>query len=99
MDNRSDIAMRFAMTCTDRYIGVFETFMKIGWTPIKLFTVPVDNRIEHNSAVIARAKSLHIPVQMSRIEEADLEPLAQNDCDALFVAGYDWRIPDWPRHL
>ena len=91
--------MRFAMTCADRYTGVFEAFIKAGWTPVKLFTVPVDNRIEHNTSVIERAKSLRIPVQISRIEESDLEHLARIGCDVLIVAGYDWRIPDWTQYL
>jgi methionyl-tRNA formyltransferase len=90
--------MRFAITCIDRYLGVFEAFLAAGWTPVKLFTVPVDNRLEHNTAVIARAQALGIPVQISPMRQSDLEDL-NGCCDALVVAGYNWRIGDWAPHL
>jgi methionyl-tRNA formyltransferase len=90
--------MRFAITCCDRYMGVFDAFLKAGWIPVKLFTVPLDNRFDHNKAVIARAKALSIPVQISPITNADLEGLA-GGCDALVVASYNWRIGDWTPHL
>jgi methionyl-tRNA formyltransferase len=90
--------MRFAITCSDRYLGVFEAFLKAGWTPVKLFTVPLDNRYDHNQAAIARAGSLNIPVQISPITPADLADLAGR-CDALVVASYNWRIGDCTPHL
>jgi methionyl-tRNA formyltransferase len=91
--------VRFAITCVDRYLGVFESFLNAGWEPVRVFTVPVDNRLDHNKAVIARAESLKVPVQISRMRQSDLEDLARLGCDALIVASYNWRIGDWTSKL
>ena len=91
--------MRFAITCIDRYLGVFESFLNAGWEPVRLFTVPLDNRLDHNKAVIARAESLQVPVQISRMQQCDLQDLARTGCDALVVASYNWRIGDWTPYL
>ena len=87
--------MRFAITGADRYLGVFEAFLEAGWAPIKLFTVPVDNRIDRNNAMLARAAQAGIEVQMSRMGPRDLADLAGQGCEVLVVASYDWRVPDW----
>lgn len=91
--------MRFAITAVDRYLGVFEAFIAAGWTPVKLFTAPLDNRTEHNQRVIALAQRLGIDVQISRLNERDLEDLAMRGCEVLVVASYNWRIPDWQPYL
>ena len=87
--------MRFAITGADRYLGIFEAFLEAGWEPLKLFTVPVDNRVDHNTAMVARAAKAGIPVQMSRLHTRDLADLAERGCEVLVVASYDWRLPDW----
>ena len=46
-------ARRFAITATDRYLGVFKAFVEAGWAPVKLFTAPTDDRLFHNKATIA----------------------------------------------
>lgn len=91
--------MRFAITAVDRYLGVFEALIAAGWTPVKLFTAPLDNRTEHNQRVIALAQRLGIDVQISRLNERDLEDLAMRGCEVLVVASYNWRIPDWRPYL
>jgi methionyl-tRNA formyltransferase len=45
------------------------------------------------------AQRLRIPVQASRLEDADLAALAAQGCEALVVANYRWRIGDWRPHL
>ena len=87
--------MRFAITGGDRGIGVFEAFVNAGWEPLKLFTLPLDNRTDYNRAVVAYAHRLGIEVQMSRMQAGDLSALERMQCDVLVVAGYDWRIPPW----
>jgi methionyl-tRNA formyltransferase len=91
--------MRFAITASDRYIGIFQAFLDRGWTPLKLFTTPVDQRLHRNTAVIDLAQRLKIDAQISRMTVSDLEDLARRGCEALIVASYSWRIGDWRPHL
>ena len=91
--------MRFAITATDRYQEVFKTLVGCGWTPLKLFTTPVDNRLHRNTAVIEFAQQLKLEVQISRLTPADLRELEDRGCEALVVASYPWRIGDWRPHL
>ena len=91
--------MRFAITATDRYLGVFQSFLERGWQPLKLFTTPVDQRMHHHRAVIDYAARLKIEVQLSRLDEQNLRELAEAGCEVLLVASYQWRIPDWRPYL
>jgi len=91
--------MRFAITLTDRYLGIFEAFLNAGWEPVKLFTAPVDGRMYHNKASVERAEKLGIPIQFSRMREDDLADLQRRRCDALVVASYQWKIGDWERYV
>jgi methionyl-tRNA formyltransferase len=91
--------MRFAITLTDRYLPVLEALLAAGWQPVKLFTSPVDDRIFHNKLSLERAQQLDIPVQISRMLDADLLDLKARGCDALVVASYRWRIGEWQPHL
>ena len=91
--------MQFAITASDRYLGVFETLVNAGWKPLKLFTTPGDQRIHRNEAVIKYAQGLGIEIQISRLGQKDLAALAAAGCEALVVASYNWRIPDWRSYL
>lgn len=91
--------MRFAITVTDRYLGVFQALVEHGWTPLKVFTTEVDNRVHHNTAAIDYAQRLGLDVQISRLTEDSLRQLADRGCEALVVASYRWRIGDWRAHL
>jgi methionyl-tRNA formyltransferase len=86
--------MQFAITATDPYLCVFETFVNAGWRPVKLFTT-----LHHNKAVVEYAQRLGLDVQFSRMNENDLKDLALRGCEALVVASYDWRIGDWRPYL
>jgi methionyl-tRNA formyltransferase len=76
-------------------LGVFEAFLDAGWEPVKLFTMPVDNRVERNTDILARAAKEAMAVQISPMSETDLADLSRRACDVLVVASYNWRIPDW----
>lgn len=91
--------MRFAITATDRYLNIFQTFVERGWTPLKVFTGNVDNRIHRHSAVLDYARRLQLDVQISRLTDANLRELADQGCDVLVVASYEWRIGDWRPYL
>jgi methionyl-tRNA formyltransferase len=92
-------SVRFAITATDRYLEVFKTLVEHGWTPVKLFTAPVDNRLHRNTAVLDFAKQLNVEVQISRLTDDNLRGLADRGCEVLVVASYAWRIGDWRPHL
>ncbi|WP_116137953.1 methionyl-tRNA formyltransferase [Trinickia diaoshuihuensis] len=91
--------MRFAFAGFDRWRVVFEAFVGAGWEPVALYSIPVDNQLDFNNELVARAEQLRIPVQLSRIREDDLRRLSGEGCDALIVAGYRWKIPHWQPHL
>jgi methionyl-tRNA formyltransferase len=91
--------MRFAVTLTDRYLGVLQALVGSGWTPLKIFTMPVDNRLHHNTAVLEYARKLQLEVQISRLTADNLSQLSRQGCETLVVASYQWRIADWRPHL
>lgn len=91
--------MRFAFAGIDFLGDVFETLLGKGWEPIKLFSRPCDGIYDFNDMTMARARSLRIPVQLSRILPGDLAQLRASRCEALIVAGYPWLIKGWETHL
>lgn len=92
--------MKFAFAGIDFLGGVFEALAGAGWTPIKLFTRPCDGLYDHNEAVVARARTHRIPMQISRLKESDLAALAEVHGTgwSLVVAGYPWLIRGWRGH-
>ena len=88
-------AMRFSIAVIDRYLGVFEAFVRAGWKPLKLFTVPMNGDLANQQAVIAYAEQHNAAIQLSRMTARDLRELREQDCEALIVATYDWKICDW----
>ena len=89
--------MKFAFAGIDFLGGVFEGLLEAGWTPVKLFTRPCDGIYDHNEVIVTRARSLRVPIQLSRIRERDIEALqAEHGKDwALVVAGYPWLVRGW----
>ncbi|MGD0960590.1 MAG: formyltransferase family protein [Methylomonas sp.] len=91
--------MKFAITATDRFLGVFEAFAGAGWQALKLFTIPVTHPLSNQQAVIAFAQRHNAAIQLSRMTERDLAELSEQGCEALIVASYDWKIHDWRPYL
>jgi len=87
--------MRFAFAGTDFLGDVFRTLVEAGWRPLKLFSRPCNGVHEANDAVLARAHALKLPIQLSRIQPADLAALQGMGCDAIVVAGYPWLVKGW----
>lgn len=83
-----------AISATDRYTRVFDTLVQQGWVPLKLFTVPFDERLSNHKIVVERAAKTEILVQLSRLEADDLTDLQRRGCDVLVVVSYPWKIPD-----
>jgi len=86
---------RFAIACVDRYLGVFETFVRNGWEPVKLFTVPARSELGNQQAAIAYAEKNKMAIQLSPMTEHDMAELRDQHCETLLMASYDWKIPDW----
>lgn len=91
--------MRFAITATDNYLGVYQAFVQAGWQPLRLFVPPCDGRVIRSKAVTAAAQGAGMAIQLSRMTAGDLEALGRQGCEALVVASYNWKIPDWRGHL
>jgi methionyl-tRNA formyltransferase len=92
--------MRFAFTASDRYLGIIESFVNAGWTPVKLFTLPSDDsRVFPVNATLNFAVQRGLPIQLSPIKTEDLQGLSALGCDALVVASYSFKIPDWVPYL
>lgn len=91
--------MRFAITATDRWLGIFQALVERGWTPLKVFTTPVDGRLHHHAALLEYSRRLGVEAQISRLSSEGLQQLAERGCEALVVASYAWRIPEWRAHL
>ncbi|SCZ11435.1 methionyl-tRNA formyltransferase [Microvirga guangxiensis] len=91
--------MRFAFAGIDFLGDVFETLIDRGWQPVKLFSRPCDGIYDFNEATVSRARSLRLPIQMSRILPSDLAGLKALRCDALVVAGYPWLVKGWEPHV
>ena len=91
--------MRFAITLTDRFKPVLDACLAAGWEPVKLFSVPLEGQLHGNRQIVADAARLGLPLQLSPIQPRDLQQLAEDGCEALLAASYNWRIPDWRPHL
>ena len=92
--------MRFAIAAIDRYLGVFETFVQAGWTPVKLFTSPLKNDLDSQHAVIAYAEQQGAAIQLSQMTTSNMAELRDvYGCEALIVASYSWKIEDWQPFL
>ncbi len=92
--------MRFAVATTDRYLGVFEALVHAGWQPVKLFTLPVKPELTNSQlAVTNYALRSKAAIQVSRIMKQDIRNLRDMGCEALVVAGYEWKVPDWEGSL
>ncbi|MGO4705835.1 methionyl-tRNA formyltransferase [Microvirga sp. 2MCAF38] len=91
--------MRFAFVGIDFLGDVFQTLLDRGWKPLKLFSRPCDEVYDFNDVTVAKAHSLNVPVQMSRIQPSDLMQLQERGCEALIVAGYPWLITGWEARI
>lgn len=85
--------MKIAYLGIDLLRPVLDALLAEGCRVLKLFTCPVDNVTEFNTAVIQAAEERGIPYTLSRITAADLDELAAQGCQLLVCAGYYYRAP------
>ena len=85
--------MKTAYLGIDLLKPVLDALLAEGCQVLKLFTCPVDNVTEFNTAVIQTAEERGIPYTLSRVTAADLDELAGAGCELLVCAGYYYRAP------
>lgn len=85
--------MKTAYLGIDLLKPVLDALLKEDCQVLKLFTCPVDNVTEFNTAVICTAEERGIPHTLERITAAHLEELAAQGCELLVCAGYYYRAP------
>ena len=85
--------MRIAYLGIDLLKPVLDALLREGCRVLKLFTCPVDNVTEFNTAALQTARERGIPYTRERITAADLDELAAQGCELLVCAGYYYRVP------
>ena len=85
--------MKIAYLGIDLLKPVLDALLAEGCEVLELFTCPVDNVTETNTAVIRTAAERSIPCTLERIRAADLDRLARAGCELLVCAGYYYRAP------
>ena len=85
--------MKTAYLGIDLLKPVLDALLREDCQILKLFTCPVDNVTEFNTAVIRTAQARGISHTLERITAADLEELAAQGCELLVCAGYYYRAP------
>lgn len=85
--------MKAAYLGIDLLKPVLDALLREGCEVLKLFTCPVDNVTECNTAVIQTARERGIAYTLERISAGDLEELARAGCGLLVCAGYYYRAP------
>lgn len=85
--------MKIAYLGIDLLRPVLDALLAEGCQVLKLFTCPVDNVTEFNTAVIRAAEERGIPYTLNRITANHLDGLAAQGCELLVCAGYYYRAP------
>ena len=85
--------MKIAYLGIDLLKPVLDALLEEGCEVLKLFTCPVDNVTEFNTAVIQTAEERGIPYTLDRVTANHLDELAAQGCGLLVCAGYYYRAP------
>ena len=92
-EKAGNACMKIAYLGIDLLKPVLDALLDEGCGVLKLFTCPVDNVTETNTAVIRAAEERGIPYTLERITAGDLDALAGAGCELLVCAGYYYRVP------
>ena len=85
--------MKIAYAGFDLHYPSLESLEAAGCEVMRVFTYPTDNVYEFNRQVTGFAEARGIPWTDARVTSADLNALWEAGCEALFSAGYIYRIP------
>jgi len=85
--------MKIAYIGYDILYPCLEALDAAGCTVMEVFTCNTDNIYEFNHKVKAFAKTRGLPCHTERITLDDIHRLRDNGCEAIFSAGYFYRVP------
>ena len=85
--------MKIAYIGFDALFEAMEAFLEEGCEILEVFTCRTDNQTEFNVRLTEKARELGVPCHLERIREADIQRLIEKGCDAIFCAGYYYKIP------
>lgn len=88
--------MKIAYIGIDLFAPALEILLSEGCELLELFTCRTDNLTEFNSKVISIAQNAGVPYKLDRITIADFVRLKEKGCEAVFCAGYYYKIPVFP---
>ena len=85
--------MRIAYIGIDLFFSVLKKIVECGNEIIEIFTCKTDNVTEFNIDTIKFANDNVIPYTLDRITTSDFIRLKEKGCEAVFCAGYYYKIP------
>ena len=85
--------MKIAYIGIDILYATMESLLYAGCEILEIFTCETDNKTEFNKKVIKKAEELGISYQLRKITKDDIRRLIKKGCEAIFCAGYYYKIP------
>ena len=85
--------MRIAYLGYDALYPCLPALEEAGCTVMEVFTCDTDNVYEFNAHVTAFARQRNIPCHVKRITLDDIHRLRDAGCQAIFCAGYFYKVP------
>lgn len=88
--------MKIAYIGIDLLLPVLKSLMANNCEILEIFTCETDNITEFNTEIIKTAMNNNIPYSLNRITVHDFDRLLEKGCEAVFCAGYYYKIPVYP---
>ncbi|BFJ84808.1 hypothetical protein Ruko_12250 [Ruthenibacterium sp. TH_2024_36131] len=85
--------MKIAYLGYDVLFDCLSALEQAGCSVLEIFTCPTDNRFEFNTRIRAFAADRAIPCTLRPIATQDLRRLRKAGCQAVFCAGYFFKVP------
>ena len=85
--------MKIAYLGYDIFFPCLTALEESGCQVMEVFTFPTDDEFEFNRRLRAFARARGVPCTLERITGADLRRLRAEGCQAVFCAGYLYRVP------
>jgi len=86
--------MKIAYCGYDFFSAALRALLEDGQDVYRVFTVPCDNRVDHNQYIYDLCREYKLPVSEDRIDENLINQLQEEGCELLISAAYYYKIPD-----
>ena len=86
--------MKIAYCGYDFFSAALGALLDDGQNVYRVFTVPCDNRVDHNQYIYDLCREYKLPVSEERIDENLVQQLQEEGCELLITAAYYYKIPD-----